>query len=176
MMNTKKLLLVAAATLCVAGLTGTANAQDESEDGHIFVVSTLQWPFNNLEEIFIAGLSGTANAQDESEDGHIFVVSTLQWPFNNLEEIFDLMEETQGLLEQNEYVLSRKVLSHYYAGAFSVMTITEYASLADIEKAGDEAAYPDEEDRQARGEKFAALTGAGMHVDSILQENPSLSK
>jgi hypothetical protein len=146
MMNTKQLLLVAAATLC------------------------------------IAGLSGTANAQDESEDGHIFVVSTLQWPFNNLEEIFDLMEETQGLLEQNEYVLSRKVLSHYYAGAFSVMTITEYASLADIEKAGErgnelfEAAYPDEEDRQARGEKFAALTGAGMHVDSILQENPSLSK
>jgi hypothetical protein len=101
MMNTKQLLLVAAATLC------------------------------------IAGLSGTANAQDESEDGHIFVVSTLQWPFNNLEEIFDLMEETQGLLEQNEYVLSRKVLSHYYAGAFSVMTITEYASLADIEKAGE---------------------------------------
>ena len=145
-MRPKQLLLIAAATLC------------------------------------LAGLSGTANAQDDSDDGHIFVVSTLQWPFNNLDEIFALMEETQGLLEQNEYVLSRKVLTHSYAGAFSVMTITEYASLADIDKASDrgnelfEAAYPDEEDRKARGEKFTALVGAGLHVDSIVQENVALTK
>lgn len=145
-MKPKQLLLIAAATLC------------------------------------LAGLSGTASAQDESEEGNIFVVSTLQWPFGNLEEIFALMEETQGLLEQNEYVISRKVLTHQYAGAFSVMTITEYASLADIDKANDRgselflAAYPDEEEREARGEKFAELAGAAMHVDSILQDNPALSK
>ena len=62
------------------------------------------------------------------------------------------------------------------------MTIIEYASLADIDKAGDrgnelfETAYPDEEDRKARGEKFAALTGTGMHVDNILRENAALTK
>ena len=130
----------------------------------------------------LAGVAGIAHAQDDGVDDHIFVVATYQWPFNNLEEIFALMEETMGLLEQNEYVLSRKVLTHEYAGAFSVMTIIEYASLADMDKAGDRgnelflAKYPDEKDREARGEKFAALTGTGMHVDSILRDNPTLSK
>jgi len=130
----------------------------------------------------VTGLSGTANAQDDDEDGHIFAVATLQWPFNNLDEIFALMEETQDLVEQNEFILSRKVLTHEYAGAFSVMTIIEYASLADIDKAGERgselfnAKYPDEEEREARGEKFSALVGDGMHIDSILRENPSLSK
>lgn len=130
----------------------------------------------------LTSLSGTANAQDDDEDGHIFAVATLQWSFNNLEEIFALMEENQNLVEQNEYILSRKVLTHEYAGAFSVMTITEYASLADIDKAEDrgnelfEAKYPDEKDRDARGEKFSALVGDGMHVDSIVRENAALSK
>jgi hypothetical protein len=130
----------------------------------------------------LTSLSGTANAQDDDEDGHIFAVATLQWSFNNLEEIFALMEENQNLVEQNEYILSRKVLTHEYAGAFSVMTITEYASLADIDKAEDrgnelfEAKYPDEKDRDARGEKFSALVGDGMHVDNIVRENAALSK
>ena len=141
-----------------------------------------QWLLIAAAALCLAGLSGTANAQDDGDEGHIFAVATFQWPFANLEEIFALMEETKDLLDQNEYVLSRKVLSHYYAGAFSVMTIIEYASLADMDKAGDrgnelfEAKYPDEEDREARGEKFAALTGSGMHVDSILRENTALTK
>jgi len=141
-----------------------------------------QWLLIATATLFLASLSGTANAQDDGEDGHIYAVATYQWPFNNLDEIFALMEETKELLDQNEYVLSRKVLTHEYAGAFSVMTIIEYASLADIDKAGDrgnelfEAAYPDEEDREARGEKFAALTGTSMHVDNILRENAALTK
>jgi hypothetical protein len=130
----------------------------------------------------LTSLSGTANAQDDDEDGHIFAVATFQWSFSNLEEIFALMEETQDLVEKNEYILSRKVLTHEYAGAFSVMTIIEYASLADIDKAearGNElfeAKYPDEKEREARGEKFSALRGDGMHVDSIVRENAALSK
>lgn len=130
----------------------------------------------------LASVSSTAYAQDDDEDGHIFVVSTHQWPFDNLDEIFALMEETQDLTEQNEFVLSRKVLTHFYAGAFSVMTIVEYASLADMEKAGTrgnelfEEKYPDEAERTARGEKFTALVGAGLHEDSIVQENTALSK
>ena len=130
----------------------------------------------------LASVSSTAYAQDEDDDGHIFVVATHQWPFDNLDEIFTLMEETQELVEQNEFVLSRKVLTHFYAGAFSVMTINEYASLADIEKAGTrgnelfEEKYPDEADRDARGEKFTALVGAGLHEDNIVRENTALSK
>jgi hypothetical protein len=145
-------------------------------------MKTKQWLLTAAATLCLAGLTGTANAQDDDDDGHIFAVATYQWPFNNLEEIFALMEETKDLLDQNEYVLSRKVLTHEYAGAFSVMTIVEYASLADIDKAGErgnelfEAAYPDEKDREARGEKFAALTGTGMHVDSIVRENAALTK
>lgn len=123
-----------------------------------------------------------ASAQEDDDSGNIYVVSTLQWPFDNLDEIFAMMEEAKGLVDQNEYVLSRKVLTHFYAGAFSVMTVTEYASLADIDKAAERGnelfleAYPDEEEREARGDAFSALTGSGMHVDSIVQEVPALTK
>ena len=141
-----------------------------------------EWLLIAAAALCLTSLSGTANAQDDDEDGHIFAVATLQWSFDNLDEIFALMEETQELVEQNEYILSRKVLTHEYAGAFSVMTIVEYASLADIDKAGDrgnelfEAKYPDEKDREARNEKFSALVGDGMHVDSLVRENAALSK
>ena len=141
-----------------------------------------RWFLITATALCFAGASGIANAQEDGDEGHIFVVSTQQWPFSNLDEIFALMEETQELVEQNEFVLSRKVLTHEYAGAFSVMTILEYASLADIDKAsarGNElyqAKYPDEKDREARGEKFTALTGDGLHVDNIVRENAALSK
>jgi hypothetical protein len=119
MMKIKQLLLVAAAALC------------------------------------FAGVSGIANAQDDGDEGHIFAVATLQWPFSNLDEIFALMEETQELVEQNEFILSRKVLRGNELF---------------------ETKYPDEKEREARGEKFTALVGNGMHVDSIVRENPALSK
>ena len=125
---------------------------------------------------------GTAYAQDDEVEGHIYTVSTQKWPFNNLEEIFALMEETQGLVEENEYILSRKVLTHSWAGEFSVMIINEYASMADIDKAqkrGTElfnAKYPDEEEREARSEKLSKLMGTSMHNDSIVQEVPALTK
>ena len=130
----------------------------------------------------LASVSSTAYAQEEDDSGNIFVVTTNQWPFANLEEIFALMEETQELVEQNEFILSRKVLTHFYAGAFSVMTINEYASLADIDKAAERGSelflekYPDEEEREARAEKFTALAGAGLHEDSIVQEYTALTK
>ena len=132
--------------------------------------------------LYLAGVSGIAHAQDDGDDGHVFTVSTYQWPFNNLEEIFAMTEENQDLVEQNEYILSRKILTHEWAGDFSVMFIVEYASLADVDKAQErgtelfEAKYPDEEDREARGDKFAALTGTGIHVDSLVRENVALTK
>ena len=119
---------------------------------------------------------------DEEEEGNIFTVSTYQWPFNNLEEIFEIMEENVDLLKQNEYILSRKVLGHRWAGPFSVMIILEYASFEDVTKAQErgtelfEAKYPKEKDRDARGDKFAALTGGRMHKDNILRENLTLRK
>jgi hypothetical protein len=145
-MKAKQLLLIAATTLCLSGIVSTAFAQDDGDDGHVFAVSTYQWPFDNLEDIFA------------------------------------LMEETQSLVDENEYMLSRKVLTHEWAGDFSVMMIVEYASLADISNAQERgtelfnAKYPDEAEREARGEQFGALTGTSMHVDNILRGNPALAK
>ena len=132
--------------------------------------------------LLLATTPDSLQAQDDDEDGHIFTVSTQQWPFNNLDDIFEIMEENHELTEQNEFILSQKVLIHQWAGAFSVMFIVEYASFEDIAKAQQrstelfEAKYPDEEDRDARNKKFADLAGDGMHEDSILQENTSLAK
>ena len=124
----------------------------------------------------------TLQAQDDDDDGHIFTVSTYQWPFNNLDEIFEIFEENHELTQQNEFILSQKTLTHMWAGAFSVMFISEYASFEDITKAQEretelyEAKYPDEKDRDARDEKFDALVGNGIHEDNILQENTKLAK
>ena len=132
--------------------------------------------------LLLAITPATLQAQEEEDDGHFFAVSTYHYPFNNLDDIFEMIEENQELVEQNEFIISRKVLTHRWAGAFSVMFINEYASLEDIAKAGKrstelfEAKYPDEEDRDARGKKFAALAGDGMHEDNILQENTKLAK
>ncbi len=132
--------------------------------------------------LLLAITPGTSQAQDDDDDGHIFAVSTFQWPFNNLDEIFEIIEENHELTKQNEFILSQKVLTHMWAGAFSVMFISEYASLEDFAKAQKrdtelfEAKYPEEKDRDAREDKFAALAGDGMHEDNILQENTKLAK
>jgi hypothetical protein len=120
--------------------------------------------------------------EEEEEQGHVYTVSTYQWPFNNMDEISAIMEEDKDLLDQNEFILSQKVLSHNWAGAFSVMIISEYASFGDIAKSQErateltEAKYPDEAERDARDDAFAALAGSGMHVDNIVVDNPNLGK
>ncbi len=132
--------------------------------------------------LLLATAPDSLQAQDDDDDGHIFAVSTFQWPFNNLDEIFEIIEENHELTKQNEFILSQKVLTHMWAGAFSVMFISEYASLEDFAKAQKrdtelfEAKYPEEKDRDAREDKFAALAGDGMHEDNILQENTKLAK
>ena len=132
--------------------------------------------------LLLATTTGTLQAQDDDDDGHFFTVSTFQWPFNNLDDIFEIIEENHELTKQNEFILSQKVLTHEWAGAFSVMEITEYASFEDIAKGQKrrtellEAKYPEEEDRDARDKKFAALAGDGIHEDHILQENTKLAK
>ena len=133
--------------------------------------------------LLLAIAPGTLQAQmDDDDEGHFFAVSTFQWPFNNLDDIFDMLEETQELVEKNEFILSQKWLRHRWAGAFSVMLIAEYASFGDVIKAQArnteliEAKYPKERDRDARDKKFAALAGGRMHRDNILQEYTKLTK
>jgi hypothetical protein len=123
-----------------------------------------------------------AQAEEAVEDGNYYTVSMYQWPFDNMDDIFEALEEDNDLLEQNEFLLSHKVLSHAWAGDFSVMIVNEYASFDDIakwQKRGTElyeAKYPDKEAREARDKMFGDLQGSGMHIDSIVQGNPKLTK
>ena len=51
-MNAKHILLLAGTALLLATAPDSLQAQDDDDDGHIFTVSTFQWPFNNLDDIF----------------------------------------------------------------------------------------------------------------------------
>ena len=132
--------------------------------------------------LLLAVSPAALQAQDDDDDGHIFTVTTLSWPFNNLDDLFEIMEENQELTEQNEFILSRKVLRHQWGGAFSVLIISEYATFDDVVKAQTrgtelvEAKYPREKDRDARDKKFAALAGGRMHKDNIMLEITKLTK
>jgi hypothetical protein len=146
MMKLKASLLVAAATLSLAGLSGTVNAQDDSDDGHIFVTSTMQWPFANLEEIFAL-----------------------------MEETQELLEENEYVLSRrvlsHEYAGAFSVITVVeYASLADIDKAQERGNELY------EAKYPDEKVREARAEKFSALRGHGLHVDNILRDNPALAK
>ena len=123
-----------------------------------------------------------AQAVEAVEDGNYYTVSMYQWPFDNLDDIFAADAEDNDLREQNEFLLSHKVLSHAWAGDFSVMIVNEYASFGDIAKWQKrstelyEAKYPDKEVREARDKMFADLQGSEMHIDNIVQGNPKLTK
>jgi hypothetical protein len=132
--------------------------------------------------LLLIAAPGVLHAQDDDDDRHFYLVSTYQWPFSNLDEIYEMWEEDLELGKQNEFIISETVLNHYVAGPFSLMTITEYASFEDIHKALERGAelyrakYPNEENREARNKKFAALVGTNIHEDHILRENPKLAK
>jgi hypothetical protein len=123
-----------------------------------------------------------AVAEAAEVEGNYYTVSMYQWPIDNLDDIFAAQEEDKDLLEKNEFILSHKVLSHAWAGDFSVMIVNEYASFGDIakwQKRGTElyeAKYPDEKVRDARDKMFSDLQGSGMHIDNIVQGNPQLTK
>ena len=121
-------------------------AQDDDDDGHIFTVSTYQWPFNNLEDIF-----------------------------ELIEKDLELTKQNEFLLSQKTLVhqwagaFSVMILREY--ASFEDIAKAQERNTELIE-----AKYPKKKDRDARSKKFAALAGDGIHEDSILQENTKLAK
>ncbi len=123
-----------------------------------------------------------ANGQDNVNTPHYFLVGTYQWPYATRAEIFEVLEREQDLVDKNEHIISQKVLAHRWGEPYSAMIISEYASLADVQRAVERRAelmrelYPDEDELAERNRMFNALVGGNVHQDSILQEVPSLTK
>ena len=145
-MITRYALLLAGAALLLAGAPDTVQAQEDEDAGHIFAVSTFQWPFNNLDEIF-----------------------------EMVEENHDLTEKNEFIVGQKALThvwggnFSVMFITEY--ASFEDIAKAQKRGTELLE-----AKYPDEKVREARNEKFAALAGDGIHDDNLLQENTKLRK
>lgn len=129
-----------------------------------------------------SSLSGYA--QDKPQK-HFYTVTT--WKFTIPEdgsnaELDSLMKVWHDMVVvKNEKVVSEKVLRHYWGHDMrDWVFVTEYASWADIEAAGDmqgklvEAAWPDKADRKKFFKAFNKY--AVTHSDEIYQDQPDLAK
>ena len=144
-MNPRHMLLAGIALLLVI-TPGAIQAQDDDDDGHIFAVSTYQWPFNNLEEIFEI-MEETQELAEQNEFWLSNKVLTHQWGGD-----FSVMFITE------------------YASFDDIAK--GQARWTELYR----AKYPNERVRETRAKKLAALTGDGIHKDDIVQENTTFTK
>lgn len=145
-MNAKHMLLLAGTALLLATAPDSLQAQDDDDDGNIFTVSTYQWPFNNLDDIF-----------EMREENHELTAQN------------EFILSQKVLIHQWAGAFSVMFIAEY--ASFEDIAKAQKRGTELFE-----AKYPDEEDRDARNKKFADLAGDGMHEDNILQENTSLAK
>ena len=85
------------------------------------------------------------------------------------------------IVKKNNRIISSMFLQHYWSGSaggpegWPVIIITEYASIEDALDKDDsalwEAAWPDEEEREAFRKKFGAYWSKGKHTDLELRTN-----
>ena len=85
------------------------------------------------------------------------------------------------IVKKNNRIISSMFLQHYWSGSaggpegWPVIIITEYASIEDALDEDDsalwEAAWPDEEEREAFRKKFGAYWSKGKHTDLELRTN-----
>ena len=129
--------------------------------------------------IFIA--NNVLLAQEQEEKGHVFTMSTYKVRSGDLDEYLKFREqEWHPLTEQNEFILSKKVLRHLWGPDWRVMIIEEYENFADIAKAQEKYdelwknKYPDKAERDKKEKKWSNYELA--HTDAIVMEVPKLRK
>ncbi len=86
-----------------------------------------------------------------------------------------------NIVKKDDRIISYMYLQHYWSGSaggpegWPVIVITEYASIEDALDEEDsalwEAAWPDEEEREAFRKKFGAYWSKGKHTDLELRTN-----
>jgi len=123
------------------------------------------------------------HAQESSDQSgrHIYVLSTDKVQLNDIEQLLDQWETySKKIVMENEYILSAKVFTQMYGADWTVATLLEYASLADLEKASvrsnelAETFYPDETERTERTTLIRSLINGGS--STIIRDVPVLTK
>lgn len=129
--------------------------------------------------------AGVCFSQEEGEkkeekQGSYYTLSTFKINFSEIGDFLKLQEKVNVVIAENEFVLSYKVLTHVWGEDWAVITITEYADFASIEKAQIKMGelyvelFPDKEKRKEVTKKYQKMIHG--HYDSIVREVPSLTK
>ena len=97
-------------------------------------------------------------AQEQEEKGHVFTISTFKVRYGDVDEYLKLSEGVEGpMTVQNEFILSRKVLTHLWGPDWRIIIIAEYEDFAAIGKAQEKYdelwknKYPDKAERDKMG-------------------------
>lgn len=116
----------------------------------------------------------------EEKKGSYYTISTYKINFSEISDFLGMLEKFNTVIAKNEFILSQKVMTHVWGEDWAVITITEYADFASIEKAQINMGklykelIPDKEERKEATKKYQKLiTG---HYDSIVKEVASLTK
>lgn len=133
---------------------------------------------------FCIGLAlpiSTLYAQEKEEQGNVFAISTWKIKFDQIDDFLKLIEEeSKPIYIQNEHIKSMKILTHLWGGDWTVVMISEYESLAEIDAAQKRSAelfekkYPDKQQRDTINDKRRSMIMG--HTDNIVQEVPNLRK
>ena len=124
-------------------------------------------------------LAQTGWAEEPKQTGSVYNVAFYTVKSGQLDEFLTLREKAQPMVSQNRYVKSRKTFQHAWGPEWSVMVVTEYASLADIEKASArtrelyEKAYSKDQ-RDQWNDRYHDLLIS--HSDAIVRDVPALAK
>jgi hypothetical protein len=130
---------------------------------------------------FILFTTSAVFAQEQEEEGNVFAISTFKIRFDQRDDFLKYIEtENKPIYDQNEHIISFKVLTHLWGEDWTVVTISEYKSMAAIEAAQEKTRelfkqkYPDEEEREKMYNKRRSMIMG--HTDNIVQEVSKLSK
>ncbi len=130
---------------------------------------------------FISLTNMAVFAQEQEEEGNVYAISTWKIRFDQVDDFLEILEkESKPIYMQNEHVKSLKVLTHLWGEDWTVVMISEYESMAEIEAAQKKATemfkqkYPDEKKRNEVNDKRRKMIKG--HTDNIVREVPNLRK
>jgi hypothetical protein len=112
---------------------------------------------------------------------HIYEMNFLTFSYDQMEEYMQLYETIgKPLDEQNEYIISTKILRHFSGPSWNLCFVTEYKDLdafSAAQKRGDELfekMFTDKTKRDEISKKYLSFLRG--HTDALVRDSPKLEK
>jgi hypothetical protein len=112
---------------------------------------------------------------------HIYEMNFLTFSYDQMEEFMQLYETVgKPLDEQNEYIISTKILRHVSGPSWNLCFVTEYKDLEAFsmaQKRGDELfekMFTDKSKRDEVSKKYSSYLRG--HTDALVRDSPKLEK